>query len=217
MSTANFIANDPNITIESVAALANHFRPLTASETSFRNSIIFEYLTIQHMFAEELNPLGSGLLPPLKYNSSCRLLRNFCDDWIRSEGSLYETPSERFSVWPTIYPDSQLAITPDEDLPWYYFAYNPIGAALISIIAPALNTVSSLRIELQTYDDLLQIVLNKRLGRAVSLKARAYGDKYIVDVKGKKILSPGPDGKAGTKDDIFLPINPEVLGWGEGE
>jgi len=64
-------------------------------------------------------------------------------------------------------------------------------------------------------DDLLQIVLAKRLGRAVSLKARAYGDEYIVDVKGKKIFSPGPDGKADTKDDIKLPINPGVLGWEE--
>ena len=62
-------------------------------------------------------------------------------------------------------------------------------------------------------DDLLQIVLNKRLGKQVSLKARAYGDEYIVDVENKKILSPGPDGKAGTKDDIMLPINPGVLGW----
>ena len=62
--------------------------------------------------------------------------------------------------------------------------------------------------------DLLQIVLNKRLGKDVSLKARAYSDEYIVDVENKKIFSPGPDGKAGTKDDIKLRINPEFLGWG---
>jgi hypothetical protein len=63
------------------------------------------------------------------------------------------------------------------------------------------------------YDDLLQIVLNKRLGKDVYLKARAFSDEYIVDVENRKILSPGEDGKAGTKDDISLPINPEVLGW----
>jgi hypothetical protein len=62
-------------------------------------------------------------------------------------------------------------------------------------------------------DDLLQIVLNKRLVKEVSLKARAYGDEYIVDIENKKILSPGPDGEVGTNDDIALPINPEVLGW----
>jgi len=62
-------------------------------------------------------------------------------------------------------------------------------------------------------DDLLQIVLNKRLGKDVSLKACAYSDEYIVDVENGKILSPGPDGKANTSDDIMLRINPEVLGW----
>ena len=62
-------------------------------------------------------------------------------------------------------------------------------------------------------DDLLQIVLNKRLGKPVSLKARAYGDKYIVDLEGKKIFSPGPDERGGTKDDISFPINPDVLDW----
>ena len=66
---------------------------------------------------------------------------------------------------------------------------------------------------LRIQDDLLQIVLKKRLGKEVSLKARAYGDEYIVDIEDKKILSPGPDGEVGTNDDIALPINPEVLGW----
>jgi hypothetical protein len=49
----------------------------------------------------------------------------------------------------------------------------------------------------------------------VDLKARAYSDQYIIDIENKKIFSPGPDGKAGTKDDISLPINPEVLGLTE--
>ena len=68
------------------------------------------------------------------------------------------------------------------------------------------------RFTLPFSDDLFQIVLNKRLGKEVSLKARAYGDEYIVDVENQKIFSPGPDGIAGTKDDITLRINPKVLG-----
>ncbi|HLB74731.1 MAG TPA: hypothetical protein VJJ98_11980 [Sedimentisphaerales bacterium] len=40
-------------------------------------------------------------------------------------------------------------------------------------------------------------------------------DEYIVDLEGEKILSPGPDGKVGTEDDISLPINPAVLWWGD--
>ena len=58
---------------------------------------------------------------------------------------------------------------------------------------------------------MLQIVLNLRLGRDINLKARAYSDEYIIDIENKKILSPGPDEKVGTDDDIFLPINPQVL------
>jgi hypothetical protein len=46
----------------------------------------------------------------------------------------------------------------------------------------------------------------------VDLTARAYSDKYIIDVENKIIFSPGPDGKTRTDDDIKLPINPEVLG-----
>jgi hypothetical protein len=67
--------------------------------------------------------------------------------------------------------------------------------------------------QVQVQDDLLQIVLGKRLGKQISLKARAYGDVYVVDVGNKEILSPGPDGKTDTNDDITLPINPELLGW----
>lgn len=66
---------------------------------------------------------------------------------------------------------------------------------------------------MQIQDDLLQIVLNKRLGKDFSLKARTYSDEYIVDIENRKMFSAGPDGKADTKDDIFLRINPEVLGW----
>ena len=54
-------------------------------------------------------------------------------------------------------------------------------------------------------DDLLQIVLNQRLGREFSLKARAYSDEYIIDVEKKIIFNPGPDGESYTKDDIKLP------------
>jgi len=67
--------------------------------------------------------------------------------------------------------------------------------------------------EIKIKDDLLQIVLNKRLGKEVDLKARAYSDEYIVDLENKKIFSPGPDEIPHTDDDIFLVINPEVLEW----
>jgi hypothetical protein len=43
----------------------------------------------------------------------------------------------------------------------------------------------------------------------------AYSDEYIIDAEKKIIFSPGPDGKSYTKDDIKLPINPQVLNLAE--
>jgi len=45
----------------------------------------------------------------------------------------------------------------------------------------------------------------------LDLTARAYSDQYIIDIENKYIVSPGQDEKIGTRDDIKLPINPEVL------
>ena len=78
---------------------------------------------------------------------------------------------------------------------------------------PALEKILVIRKKWQIGADLLQIVLNKRLGEEVSLKALAYSDEYIVDIEKRLIFSPGPDGLNGTKDDIKLSINPELLGW----
>jgi len=55
--------------------------------------------------------------------------------------------------------------------------------------------------------------LAKRLGRQVNLKARAYGEQYIIDMEHKRIYSPGLDGQSHTKDDIILFINPEVINF----
>jgi len=97
----------------------------------------------------------------------------------------------------------------DKEPPWYYKHYNPLGTNILYMMMPPSSTWS--KTEIQIYDDLLQIVINLRLGREVDLKARAYSDEYIIDLENKKILSPGPDVEIDTEDDIFLPINPQVL------
>ena len=84
---------------------------------------------------------------------------------------------------------------------------------MFGISAPSFNKIFSLRTELQIRSDLLRIVMDKRLGKEVSLKTHAYRTEYIVDVENKKIFSPGPNGKPHDPDDTKLPINPEVLGW----
>jgi len=76
---------------------------------------------------------------------------------------------------------------------------------------PAIGTIGQRKMKVEVQDDLFRIVLNKRLGREVSLKARAYSDKYKIDLERKIIYSPGPDGVDFTNDDIKLSIRPEVL------
>ena len=73
------------------------------------------------------------------------------------------------------------------------------------------SRIYSEKLKINIYNDLLQIVINTRLGKEINLKARDYGKDYIIDTKNKIVSSPGSNSSANTKDDISLPINPEVL------
>ncbi len=84
---------------------------------------------------------------------------------------------------------------------------------LLEIVTPDLEKIFIIRKKWQVQADILRIVLNKRLGEEVSLKALAFSEKYIVDIEKRLIFSPGPDGLNNTKDDVKLSINPELLGW----
>jgi len=213
IKTANFIINNPKTSQESVELLAQHFTTLKNENIFLRNLIIFEYLVVKN----ELRKISTttrmkySTFSPLKHNSSFRVFRNCCDRLIVAEENRQNI--EELSVWPAIYPDLTVAIDPNGNFPWYYKAYNPIGSMLIGIITPALERTSQIKTKLQIHSDLLQIVLNKRLGKEINLKARAYSDEYIIDVENKKIFSPGPDGQPHNKDDIKLIINPEVLNF----
>lgn len=215
IQTANFIINNPQTSRDSVELLAQHFTPLTNEDIYLRNSIIFDYLS----FKNELRKISTksrlkyAVFSPLRLNSSFRVHRNYCDNWIGAEENRQDI--EEFKVWPTLYPNLPVTIDPNGNFPWYYKAYNPIGSKLVGILTPALNRVSQIKTKIQIRSDLLQIVLNQRLGNEINLKACAYSDVYIIDVENKKIFSPGPDGQSYTEDDIKLIINPEVLGFSD--
>jgi len=214
INTANFIINNPETPHESLLLLRQHMVPLSRERTSLRNALISEYLIWKKEFLKMFDDVRAKYkyraISPLKLNSSLRLSRNFVDELIAAEESVTQT--KEFKVWPTLYPNLPVEINHDGKLPLYYKIYNPFGTHIIRIFVPAIQKVLLTRTKLQIHSDLLKIVLDKRLGREVSLKARAFGDEYIVDVENQKIFSPGPDGIAGTKDDITLRINPKVLG-----
>jgi hypothetical protein len=213
--TANAVANNPETSLETVELLATHFTPLTAEQMSLRNPVLFEYLLTKTLASDVLGQSVIGKTRLLKKNSTLRLHRNSCCAWINCLGDGEGTANSRLSVWPTIYGRLEpVSFDAERPLLLFYRLYNPIGSMSLRM-ARSRSARGTLvrRTAMRIQDDLLQIVLNKRLGKEVSLKARAYSDEYIVDVENRKILSPGPDGEVGTKDDIKLAINPQVLGW----
>jgi len=215
--TANAIVNDKQTPMSTIELLAGHFTPLTNEQTSLRNSILSEYLSIKSVLSEISEQIATEKTLPLKKNSTLRLLRNSYDSWLDAEQGRQNIAKNKLSVWPDIYPFKGLSISSAnlEQLPLLYRCYNP-HIKIVEVFTPLDKTIKSKKnsiIRIEITDDLLQVVLSKRLGKDVGLKARAYSDEYIIDVENRKILSSGPDGKANTKDDIFLPINPEVLGW----
>lgn len=213
--SANFIINNSHTSHESLESLAENFTRITHEQLSLRNSIISEYLMARRAFRLILEEPDSRIRKHqikafLKLNSSIRLHRNFCDQWITMDSGKYEKP--KLSVWPTIVPGFvSVSLDSDGEFPWYYRCYNPTGSMLIQTLVPAIEKIIALKTKIRIHEDILQTVLNKRLGKEMSLKARAYSDQYIIDVDKKIIFSPGPDGKAYTKDDIKLAINPQVL------
>ena len=213
--TVNHMANNSQISSESLMLIAEHFKPLTEEQVSMRNSFIAEYLMMKKSVDQNFSPQTWQNKPTLKRNSMLRLYKNDCDYWISLESGEY--PKAPLSVWPKIYPDwlPEISIVddPEEMLPWYYRCYNPVGAMLVSILKGSYHRIVELNTRLKIEDDLLQVVLNKRLGREFSLKAQVYSDEYIIDVEKRIIFSPGPDGEIFTDDDIKLEINPEVLGF----
>lgn len=217
IQAANLIINNPQTSQESLKLLAQHFAPPQIEQISLRNSLITEYLTFKNLlnslpFLRRFPQVKN--LPFLKRNSTLRVSRNFFNDLIYTYEKQEATKTEQLSVWPWLYPDLG-PVDLEDRLPWYYKRYNPVGSMLLEVTAPALGRVLEIKEKHAVNFDLLQIVLNKRLGRDINLKARAYSDEYIIDVENKKIFSPGPDGQPHTEDDIKLIINPEVLGFSD--
>jgi len=209
--TANAIANHPESSPDSLDLIAKHFTPVTKEQVSLRNGILSEYFLLQDTVSQASHQIVGGRTPLLKQNSMLRLYRNLYHDWIAAVEGPQEVVGPRLSVWPDGYPFAEPSISFGDDRPLtlLYQCYNPLAIKTGFFYRASIFNKPTTQIQ----DDLFQIVLNKRLGREVSLKARDYGDEYIIDIENRRIFSPGPDGKVGTKDDIDLSINPEVLGW----
>jgi len=214
VETAYAIVNYAGTSMKTVELLAEHFAPFTDDQISLRNAVLSEYLLLKSAISGWAGSSAAGKTPLFKPNSTLRLHKNYFDNWLNTHYHSGGPASTRLSVWPDIYPfDEPDPLQERVLLSFVYRCYNPLGSQAMRMVGFFRGADPGRSTNMSVQDDLLQIVLKKRLGKEVSLKAHAYGDEYIVDIKNKKILSPGPDGKTDTKDDITLPINPEVLGW----
>jgi hypothetical protein len=200
-----------------VELLSKHFTSFTQEQSSMQNQLISEYLVFKDTLDKQNLKFYS--LPKtvfLKRNSTLRLLHNFCENRIRIEDNSGESKNPELPVWPSSYPNLlPVSIDSQGKVPFAYIVYNPIGSMLLGMLIPAIEHALEVKTKHEVHYDLFYIVLNKRLGKEISLKARAYNEEYIIDVENIKIFSPGPDGKPHTEDDIKLIINPEVLGFSD--
>ena len=230
IQTANFVINNPNLPQKHLESISDNFKELEKEQTSMRNQIIFEYLMAKNAFKMIIGTMVNELEIPfknnhhvtnmlkkrisnsmLKYNSLLRLARNYCNHWLAVDEGKEIDPNDNFNVWPTIYPNLPVEIDSDGKLPKYYSIYNPIGSLLIGILAPAYERIFELKSKYIVQNDLLQIVINKRLGKPYNQGAQGSGDKHIIDYEQEKLFNPGPDGENYTDDDIYLLINPKVF------
>jgi len=216
IDTANAIVNHSNTSGNTVELLAKQFTPLTEKQLSLRNGVLSEYLLTKNAVSDSLGASRKGKMPLFKKNSTLRVYKNCCDDWLGAAKQDGEAAIKRLSAWPDHYPFKEPdPLSTRGSLPLIYWCYNPLGSMCLRRLGFFYNAGPKRSSDLPIHADLLQIILNKKRGKEIDLKAHAFSDEYIVDIANKKIFSPGPDGKAGTKDDITLRINPEVLGWGD--
>lgn len=213
IDSANFMINNPETPHETLLILKQHIVSLSNEHTSLRNTFIFDYLTLKKQSDKVSREphIKYSAYSPFKYNSSLRLLRNLYDECIAIDEN--QNSKNKLRIWPAFYPNLPVKINHKGKLPVYYKGYNLLGSKLFEEIAPAIKKILQIEERFEIQYDILKIALSKRFGEEVDLKARAYSDEYIIDLEKKIIFSPGPDEKIGTKDDIKLPINPQVLGF----
>jgi len=102
--TADAIVNDKQTPMSTIELITVHFTPLTDEQTSLRNSILSEYLSIKSVLSEISEQIATEKILPLKKNSTLRLLRNSYDSWLDAERGRQNVAETKFSVWPDIYP-----------------------------------------------------------------------------------------------------------------
>ena len=210
METAYRIVQNPKCAPEAVRILANAFPPVPDKDVSLRSPMIALYLHLKNICetvpSEEYlelyrppqdNPsfLHRNILPILvsltfKRNTTIHIIKRCLEPVIAGA-------SQR----PMKMPDTEAFIREHflrpklNNLAGWYFVRNCLNSYSRAADAASRTKVLS---------NLLAIELHKRLGEPIDIPDFYSGKPYFVDAKTGKLTSVGPDGIAGTKDDIQL-------------
>ncbi len=210
IKTANYILNQVMVPEGAIDIIAEHFTELKTEQISLKNIAIHEYLSFKNLildtFGEDVHEDG----PFFKRNSMLRAYYNYCSYWASLESEANEFKA--VSIVPGFYPKAYAGIHyGSSKVRLWYYVYNPIGARIFRTTAPPFRKLRSMNVRLLIMDDLFGVVIAMRQNRPPDLKARAFSDNYLIDLKKKIIFSPGPDYNIYTEDDIILPIEPKAI------
>lgn len=196
IDTAYRIATKPNCTPEILKILKAGFSPLTQEDVSLRRPLIAEYLVIKH----EIDLIGPHRGFPQK--TAARIMSPFCfnrNQTIRDLKNQYDIFIVGASKCPPDLPCATNVVSTKR-----LRVKNPIGQMLVSCAMPCFSKAIDMSFKVKVLSDLLAIMLSKRLGEELHLPDFYTGREYIIDKTTGNVMSAGPDGIPGTKDDIIL-------------
>jgi hypothetical protein len=213
---AALIARSPKCTPEALRILRDGFPSLGNRETSLRTALMGDYLFGKNILEEQTNVLdflpirrivngkeeeSSDVLKPIESRITMAL-------GYRKNRTIRDLKA---------YSDLRIAAT-DKDPPDFtasrFFIENRVKRPDLRNLAgwslwikrpdysmsKAAGTLTKIRVK----SELLTMELNARLGKKVVLPDYYTGGEYLVDEKTGEFYSKGPDGIAGTEDDVRL-------------
>jgi hypothetical protein len=210
METAYGILQHPKCAPEAVSILANAFPSVPGKDVSLRSPMICEYLGLKNIC--ETFPSDKYVEMFRTYKESPGFIRRNVSRILCHLTFRRNTTVRMFKVWfdPLIAGASQSPMKVldtevfFEEHPIRPELTNPGGWCLALVALPSFARSADTASRTKVLSDLLAIELHKRSGDPIDIPDFYSGKPYFVDEKTGKLTSVGPDGIAGTKDDIQL-------------
>jgi hypothetical protein len=202
IDTAYEIVADPRCTAQAVRTLQRGFAPLTDNEAATRTTMVSEYLLLRELVQRDYSlqvvlggVRGRNLARPILFNRNrtIRSLRGLCDPLIQRADDDWPTPSELRQALKR----AGIHRRPGA-------LKNVGGRCMLRWFLPGYGAVFTSSRRARVKSDLLALVLCRQLGQPAARRDASRGAAYVFDEAEGIARDIGPDGKAGTADDITL-------------